>query len=119
VNCGEKCCRAARRRPARHPLPVAFSAQILQGDSYANAYTINFSDGTSSGAMTTRPSGIACTVSGPCYTGIASTSHTYTSAGTYTATLVNPALKVMGSMTITASGSAPPVTPRVWWQQHR
>ena len=71
------------------PLAVGFGSLVAQGD--ANAYTINFGDGNTSGATSIVPSGIACVVTGPCFAAVASTSHTYTSGGTYTATLLNSA----------------------------
>ena len=52
------------------------------------------------------PSGIACTVNSPCYTGIGTTSHTYVSNGTYTATLLNSAGISVATVPIVVSGAA-------------
>jgi subtilase family serine protease len=86
------------------PLGVTFQTGLAQGDP--NTYTVNFGDGMSSGPMSIRPSGITCVVSGPCTTGIASTSHTYTSSGSYTATLLNSALTGVATVGITVSGAS-------------
>ena len=67
------------------PLPVTFTTLVAQGDR--STYTVNFGDGTTSGPMTVGPSGISCKTTGPCYSGRASTSHTYTAGGTYSAGL--------------------------------
>jgi PKD repeat protein len=69
------------------PLAVTFAARVQPGDT--NTYTIDFGDGTNSGPLAIRPSGIACVAVGPCYTGAASASHTYSFQGNYTATLHN------------------------------
>jgi PKD domain-containing protein len=92
------------------PLAVAFKTSIPLGDT--NAYTINFGDGNSSGAMTIGPSGLACPACGACFPGLASTSHIYTSNGTYTATLLNSAQASVATQTITVGGGAPPSAPR-------
>ena len=96
--------------PASGPLPlfVKFTMFVAQGDT--NTYSVNFGDGTSSGPMVRSPSGIACTVRPPCYTGIASTSHTYTSApavgSVYQATLLNSALQPVAMAIISVTGPA-------------
>jgi hypothetical protein len=96
--------------PASGPAPLAvkFMTFVAQGD--ANNYTVNFGDGTSSGPMAVGPSGIACTVNPPCYTGTASTSHIYTSSGSYTATLLNSALATVATASINVTGSGPRVS---------
>jgi hypothetical protein len=95
--------------PASGPAPraVAFETWVPQGDT--NAYTVNFGDGTSSGPMSMRPSGVSCVINRPCYVAIASTSHTYTSAGSYTATLIGSGLTSVASTSIAVSGTAPVV----------
>jgi hypothetical protein len=83
------------------PLAVVFTMWVQQGDT--NVYSVDFGDKMSS-KMDIRPSGIACTVNPPCYTGIASTSHTYTSPGTYTATLLNSAGTSVATVMIVVGG---------------
>jgi hypothetical protein len=90
------------------PLTVAFKTMVAEGDT--NSYTVDFGDGTTSGAMAIAPSGIACAATGPCYSAIASTVHSYTS-GSYTATLLNSALTGVATAAVVVSGSAPRVPP--------
>jgi hypothetical protein len=96
------------------PLAVTFTTLVAQGDT--NTYTVNFGDGATSGAMTIGPSGIACVTTGPCFSAKASTSHSYTSGGTYTATLLNSALTGVATATITVGAGAPPVPRSHPWQ---
>jgi uncharacterized membrane protein len=81
----------------RAPLRVTFSASGLAPPMN---YTVNFGDGTK-GALTQGscfgPSPIGGQGSGACS---GSASHTYTSAGTYTATLVNASNSTLGLATI-------------------
>jgi len=90
------------------PLTVTFSTFVAQEETAT--YTVNFGDGTVSGPMIVRPSGIACTVNPPCFTGIVSTSHTYTSPGTYSAVLLNSFGTSIATTTITVVGAAPRVS---------
>ena len=90
------------------PLSVTFSTFVAQEETAT--YTVNFGDGTVSGPMIVRPSGIACTVNPPCFTGIVSTSHTYTSPGTYSAVLLNSFGTSIATTTITVVGTAPRVS---------
>lgn len=82
------------------PLVVAFQTMVPQGNT--STYSVTFGDGTT-GQMSIRPSGIACTATGPCYTGIATISHTYTTAGTYTAKLTDSSGNSVGITTITST----------------
>jgi hypothetical protein len=90
------------------PLTVTFTTFVAQEET--GTYTVNFGDGTMSGPMIVRPSGIACTVNPPCFTGIVSTSHTYTSPGTYSAVLLNSFDTSIATTTITVVGTAPRVS---------
>ena len=90
------------------PLTVTFTTFVAQEET--GTYTVNFGDGTVSGPMIVRPSGIACTVKPPCFTGIVSTSHTYTSPGTYSAVLLNSFDTSIATTTITVVGTAPRVS---------
>ena len=90
------------------PLTVTFSTFVAQ--EATATYTVNFGDGTVSGPMIVRPSGIACTVNPPCFAGIVSTSHTYTSPGTYSAVLLNSFGTSIATTTITVAGTAPRVS---------
>ena len=90
------------------PLAVTFTTFVAQEDTAT--YTVIFGDGTVSGPMIVRPSGIACIVNPPCFTGIVSTSHTYTSPGTYSAVLLNSFDTGIATTTVTAVGPAPRVS---------
>jgi hypothetical protein len=90
------------------PLAVTFTTFVAQEET--GTYTVNFGDGTVSGPMIVRPSGITCTVNPPCFTGIVSTSHTYTSPGTYSAVLLNSFDTSIATTTITVVGTAPRVS---------
>jgi PKD repeat protein len=87
------------------PLAVTFKFMVKQGDDVAN--TIDFGDGTGTSPLTAYPTGVACAVNTLCYTGAASISHTYTSAGIYTATVRNSAQAVVATIAtaVTAPGS--------------
>jgi hypothetical protein len=91
------------------PLAVAFRANGLP---LPMTYTVNFGDGTSGalsqGSCFGSRSGVQCS---------GSASHTYSSAGTYYATLVNASGSTLGAATITAGGNLvkplrPPLLPR-------
>jgi PKD repeat protein len=91
------------------PLTVAFRATGLP---LPMTYTISFGDGTSGalsqGGCFGSRSGVQCS---------GSASHTYSSAGTYYATLVNASGSTLGAATITAGGNLvrplrPPPTVR-------
>lgn len=77
------------------PLAVSFLASNL---NLPLTYTLNFGDGTqgalSRGPCSGMPPGLRCS---------GSASHTYTSAGTYTATLLDASGGTVGSVTITAA----------------
>ncbi|MDO8576588.1 MAG: peptidoglycan-binding protein [bacterium] len=84
------------------PLTVQFSATNI--DTAWNTYTLNYGDGSQ---ITIG----GCGNNAPCYN-YHNGSHTYTSAGTYTATLVKPAPAgtrmpdmLLGTVTITVTGS--------------
>jgi PKD repeat protein len=93
------------------PLTVAFRAHGLP---LPMTYTVNFGDGTSGalsqGSCFGSRSGVQCS---------GSASHTYSSAGTYYATLVNASGSTLGAATITAGGNLvkplrpPPPSPPV------
>jgi PKD repeat protein len=91
------------------PLSVMFETLVQQGDK--NTYTVDFGDGAKSPLMAMRPSGIACTGTGPCYSSVLSIPHTYTSPGKYAATLRNSALAVVATAGVDASGAAARVPP--------
>jgi FG-GAP repeat protein/PKD domain-containing protein len=102
------------------PLAVTFEMPVAQGDT--NTYTVNFGDKTSNGTMTIGPRrALPCRASVPCYTGGASTSHTYTSAGSYSAVLFNAAHVAVAAATITVGGTSAPsgeglrFLPRARW----
>jgi hypothetical protein len=94
------------------PLNVTFQTPVQSGDT--NVYTLNFTL-FDSAAMSVRPTGIACTTTPPCYTGIASASYTYTSPGSYVATLLNTAGDAVASIPIVVSGAAPRVSQLHRW----
>jgi hypothetical protein len=79
------------------PLAVAFRAMGLP---LPTTYTIDFGDGTSGalsqGSCFGSRSGVQCS---------GSASHTYSSAGTYYATVANAAGSTLGAATITAGGN--------------
>jgi hypothetical protein len=79
------------------PLAVTFRANGLTPPM---TYTINFGDGTS-GALSQG----SCFGSGNGVQCSGSASHTYSSAGTYYATVVNAAGSTLGAATITAGGN--------------
>jgi len=79
------------------PLTVFFGGSIP-----ANAYTLNFGDGST-------PAHGACT--GGCATLPVNATHTYSSAGTYTATLMNASGTIVGTATITVTSSTLPMCP--------
>jgi hypothetical protein len=91
------------------PLAVAFRANGLP---LPMTYTIEFGDGTSGalsqGGCFGSRSGVQCS---------GSASHTYSSSGTYYATVVNAGGSTLGAATITAGGNLvrplrPPLLPR-------
>jgi streptogramin lyase len=88
------------------PLSVVFETWVQQGDK--SIYTVDFGDGSHSPLMAMRPSGLACTGTGPCYSSVLSTPHTYASPGKYAATLRNSALAVVATAGVDASGAARP-----------
>jgi streptogramin lyase len=95
------------------PLPVTFATRV-QSPDISGGYKVDFGDGITS-PMGIGPSGIACTVTPPCYAGIGMASHTYASAGTYTATLLNSASMSVATVPIVVSGatvSFPVMSPR-------
>jgi hypothetical protein len=89
------------------PLAVTFTATSL---ALPMTYTINFGDGTT-GALQGSCIGVTAIVSGQ--GGIqcsGSASHTYTSSGSYPATLLNASSQTLGIATITVTGAAPKVS---------
>ncbi|MGC9602455.1 MAG: peptidoglycan-binding protein [Minisyncoccia bacterium] len=80
------------------PLPVVFSGSLPNNGS-SGSYAISFGDGTSNQSIGAYACPMVATSSGvfPCSYHI---SHTYASAGTYTATLLNSG-SVVGSATVT------------------
>jgi len=89
------------------PLAVTFTTQV-QSPDISGGYKVDFGDGITS-PMGIGPSGIACTVNPPCYTGIGTTSHTYVSNGTYTATLLNSASISVATVQIVISVATAPI----------
>jgi hypothetical protein len=97
--------------PKSGPAPLAVTFRAM-GLPLPMTYTINFGDGTSGalnkGSCFGGGSGVQCS---------GSTAHTYASAGTYYATLVNAGGNTLGAATITAGGNLvrplrPPLPPR-------
>jgi hypothetical protein len=98
--------------PRSGPAPLAVTFRAM-GLPLPMTYTINFGDGTS-GALSQG----SCFGSGNGVQCSGSTAHTYASAGTYYATLVNASGSTLGAATITAGGNLvrplrPPPTVRV------
>ena len=87
------------------PLTVSFSTGLLPIASAP--YTVNFGDGTNGALVQGQCAGISAVVGGQ--GGIqcsGSASHTYTTAGSYPATLLNASNKTLGIATITVTSSS-------------
>ena len=90
------------------PLTVSFSTGALP--IAAAPYTVNFGDGTNGALIQGQCFGLTAIVGGR--SGIqctGSASHTYTSSGSYPATLLNASGQTLGIATITVTGTAPKV----------
>ena len=90
------------------PLAVSFTASGL---ALPMTYTINFGDGTTGALTQSSCIGVTAIVGGR--GGIqcsGSASHTYTAAGSYSATLLNALGLTVGTVAITVTGAAPKVS---------
>jgi hypothetical protein len=96
--------------PASGPTPLAVTF-TASGLALPMTYTINFGDGTTGALTQSSCIGVTAIVGGQ--GGIqcsGSASHTYTAAGSYTATLLNALGLTVGSVEIFATGAAPNVS---------
>ena len=92
------------------PLAVTFHANF-GGTVNTNSFSVNFGD-ASTGTLQLYPLGIMCPNGNPsCNEAGYNTSHTYASAGTYTATLLNSNNTILGSATITVASPSTVYNP--------
>ena len=90
------------------PLAVTFTASALP---LPMTYTVDFGDGTTGALTQSSCIGVAAIVGG--HGGIqcsGSASHTYTAAGSYSATLLNALGLTVGTVAITVTGAVPKVS---------
>jgi PKD repeat protein len=98
------------------PLTVSFSTGLLP--IAAAPYTVNFGDGTNGALIQGQCVGISGIVGGP--GGVqcsGSASHTYTSVGSYPATLLNASSKTLAIATITVTGASPSPNRVLRWSR--
>ena len=90
------------------PLAVTFTASGL---ALPMTYTVSFGDGTTGALIQSSCIGVTAIVGGQGGIQCAgSASHSYTAAGSYTATLLNALGLTVGTVAITATGAAPKVS---------
>jgi outer membrane lipase/esterase len=98
------------------PLTVSFSTGLLP--IAAAPYTVNFGDGTNGALIQGQCVGISGIVGGP--GGVqcsGSASHTYTSVGSYPATLLNASSKTLAIATITVTAASPSPNRVLRWSR--